>query len=272
MFHRRNPIPALSCLVYGGLEHICLPQHRGRCPSVQGRRRGFQRGAPGGRARLGLHTRPPSGSGVRARPQGAPRTAGLVTCTPFPASPVGGEGTVGGGPARGLTRISRLSSPGAPGSGLGLCARGGLGRSSRQRYESLAWDPSCCWRNRAFVSPKVLTARRAQSHSSQCLMGGRSHWIGHHWVTEFSLPVGSPRTPSRSWLPWAPRRLAGEKTGLHYPPCAMNTLVGPRGKSHPQHDDVGTAAPGPGGWRRRGGLRVTSRGGHRDPEARDPRA
>ena len=134
MFHRRNPIPALSCLVYGGLEHICLPQqHRGRCPSVQGRRRGFQRGAPGGRARLGLHTRPPSGSGVRARPQGAPRTAGLVTCTPFPASPVGGgEGTVGGGPARGLTEApTHLTTElaGRPGLWAGpLC----MGRSGQE--------------------------------------------------------------------------------------------------------------------------------------------
>lgn len=77
-----------------------------------------------------------------------------------------------------------------------------------------------------------------------------------------SLPVGSLRTPSDPWLPWALGLWPGRRTGFGYLPCAVDTLVGPRRPCM----DVGVATPGPGAdgglfWRRGSLEALGSQGG-----------
>lgn len=131
---------------------------------------------------------------------------------------------MGGGPARGLTEApTHLTTElaGRPGLWAGPLCTGKSGQEFQAEVRKPCVGPLLLLEEQRLCFPQSVNDTPSPEPPSQCLMGGRSHWVGHHWVTEFSLPVGSPRTPSRSWLPWAPRRLAGEKTGFHHPPHVL---------------------------------------------------
>lgn len=170
---------------------------------------------------------------------------------------------MGGGPARGLTEApTHLTTElaGRPGLWAGPLCTGKSGQEFQAEVRKPCVGPLLLLEEQSLCFPQSVNDTPSPEPPFP-VPDGWALPLGWSSLGDGVQPAcGVPEDPLPLLAALGPPASGrGEDWLPPPPPCAMNTLVGPTGRAHPQHDDVGTAAPGPGGWRRRGGPRVTSK-------------